>query len=94
MRRLWHVGADGVGHGMVMRQRRRLSALRRTHVLRRGVWAASRHGGVTNALACLVRRVVEQGTNVVNEKRVEEFCDLLLVREIQRAVEGNPAELC
>jgi len=37
--------------------------------------------------------MVEQSSNVVNEKRVEELCDLLLVREVQRAVKRNPVRM-
>ena len=82
-----------VAHCMVVRERRRLRAGRRTHVVRLLLllWPASSHGGATHAtLASLVGRVVEQSTNVVDEKGVKKLSNSLLVREIQRTVKGYP----
>lgn len=74
-----------------MRQRRRLRAGRRAHVVRLGVRFAGSHGCIANALlACLVGGVVKQGTNIVHEERVKQLRDVLFVREIQRAIEGYP----
>lgn len=41
--------------------------------------------------AGLVRGVVQQSTNVVNEQRVQELCDLLLVGEVECPLKRNPA---
>lgn len=48
--------------------------------------------GSLHDLTCpvLVCGVIKKGANVVNEQRVELFCDLLLVCELKRAVIGNP----
>jgi hypothetical protein len=55
------------------------------------LWPASSHGGAAHApLASLVRGVVEQSSNVVDEKRVEKLSDSLLVREVQCTVKGYP----
>ena len=78
---------------MVVRESRRLCTLRCPQVIRLLVWATCSHGSIANALASLVGRMVEQSSNVVNEKRVEELCDLLLVREVQRAVKRNPVRM-
>lgn len=43
--------------------------------------------------AGLVRRVVQKGTDVVDEQRVERFCDPLLVGEFKRTLEWDPEVL-
>lgn len=94
MRRLWNAGTDRVRHRVVMCKSRWLRALRSTHVVLLLPWISARcHGGIANALARLVGRVVEQGTNVVNKQRVQELGDFLLIGEVQRAVERNPAAI-
>lgn len=48
-------------------------------------------GGHHGIGAGLVRGVVQEGTDVVDEQRVERFRDPLLVREFQRALKWDPA---
>ena len=68
-----------------------LRAGRRAHVVRLLLWPTCSHRSSTHAsLTSLVSRVVEQGSNVVDEERVKQLCNSLFVREIQRAVEGYP----
>jgi len=60
VRRLWYAGTDRVAHRMVMGQCGWVRAGRRPHVvLLCRVCAASSHGGIANALSCLVGWVVE-----------------------------------
>jgi hypothetical protein len=70
-----------------------LRAGRCTHVvgLLLLLWPASSHGGAAHTpLASLVGWVVEQSTNVVDEKGVKKLGNSLLVREVQRTVKGYP----
>lgn len=85
--------ADRSGHGVMVSQGRGLRALRCTHVLLRRVRPAGRcgHRSIADALAGLVRRVVEKCTNVVHKQGVKKLCNLLLVGEIQRAIKRYPA---
>ena len=70
---------------------RRLCTLWSAHVLLLLIRTPTRsHGRIANALPRLVRRMVEQCANVMNEKWIEMLGDLLLVREVQRAIEWNP----
>jgi hypothetical protein len=73
---------------------RRLCTLWSAHVLLLLIRTPTcSHGRIANALPRLVRRMVEQCANVMNEKWIEKLRDLLLVREVQRAIEWNPG-LC
>lgn len=85
--------ADRSRHGVMVSQCRGLRALWCTHVLLRRVRSAGRcgHRSIADALAGLVRRVVEKCTNVVHKQGVKKLCNLLLVREIQRAIKRYPA---
>ena len=85
------LGDTRVAHGVVMSESWRLRAGGRTHVVRLLLWPACSHRSSTHAsLTSLVSRVVEQGSDVVDEERVKQLCNSLFVREIQRAVEGYP----
>lgn len=91
MRWLRDACTDGVGHRVVVSQRWRLRALRRPHVLGL-IWTACSHGSVSNALPSLIGRVVQESADIVHEKRVEHLSNLLLVREVQRAIKRNPVQ--
>jgi hypothetical protein len=76
---------------MVVGECRRLCTLWCSHVVLLLLWTAARsHGGIANALTSLVSGMIEQRSDIVNEKRIEHLGDLLLVGEIQRAIEWNP----
>lgn len=45
------------------------------------------HHGICSRL---VGRMIQKRTDIMNKKRVQQFCDLLLVRKIQCALERNP----
>lgn len=93
MRLRWNARINRIAHGVVVRQGWCLCPLRRTHVLLRGVRSTRSHRGIADTLSSLVRGMIKKSTNVMNEKRVQEFCDLLLVREVQRAIEWDPVSV-
>lgn len=70
---------------------RRLRASRRSHVVRLLLRTAGGHRSVADALlTSSIGGVVEQCTDVVYKEWVQQLSDVLLVREIQRAVKGYP----
>lgn len=88
MRRLRNAGC---AHRVVVSESGRLRAGRGAHVVGLVFRTTGSHRSVAYALlTSLVGRVVQQSADVVDEERVKQFRDLLLVREIQRAVEGYP----
>ena len=94
VRRLRDARTDRGCHGMVVGKGGRLCTLRSSHILLSLIWTARGHGSVANALPRLIRRMIEQRSDVVNEKWIEHFGDFLFVREIQRAIEWNPVHAC
>ena len=50
-------------------------------------------GGHDLASPRLVGRMVEEGPNVVDEERVEQFSNLLLVGKIQGSLKGDPESM-
>ena len=91
VRRLRHARADGVAHGVMVREGRGLTTLWSSHVLLPLLRAARSHGCIANGLPSLICRVVEESADVVNKQRVQHLSDLFLVCEIQRTVKRNPA---
>ena len=75
----------------MVREGRGLTTLWSSHVLLPLIGTAGGHGCIANGLPSLVRGMVQQRTDVVYEQRVKHLGDLLLVGEVQRAIEGNPA---
>lgn len=94
---LGHVRADGVVHGMVVVQRRRLGSLRTAHALLLLILlpATFRRVGCSHdrIRSGLVGWVVEQCADVMHEQRVKQLCDLFLVRKIQCTFERDPAAI-
>lgn len=96
VRRLRHGSPNGVAHRMVMMQRRRLRRRRPNtislilHRVRSTVTVNSSHGGCSYRCPRLVRGVIEQCSNIVDEERVELLRDLLLVCEFKCSLKRDP----
>ncbi len=87
--------ADGIVHGVVVVQRRRLRPLRATHVLLLLVLLPATfrrigrsHDGIRSGLVCWV---VEQCADIVHKQRVKQLRDLFFIRKIQCTFERDPA---
>lgn len=97
MRRLRHGSANGVVHRVMMMQRRRLGSRRSSqvslglHRVRPPIAVYSGHCSASYTGPRLVGWMVEQGTNIVYEKRIELFGNLLLIRELKSTLERDPA---
>lgn len=63
--------ADRGRHGVVLGERRRMCTLRSPQILWPRIGTTAGHRTIANALARLIRGVVEQSADVVHEKRVE-----------------------
>lgn len=67
-------------------------SLLRLHRVRSSITIQSSHGSAPYACPRLVRGVVEQSTNVMNEQRIQLLRNLLLVCEFECTFKGNPTE--
>jgi hypothetical protein len=98
MRRLRHGSTDGIAHRVMVVQRRWLGSRGpreislSLHRVRSPVAVYSSHGSASYTCPRLVRGVIEQSPDVVYEKRVKLFSDLLFVCEFECTLKRNPAD--
>ena len=90
MRRLGNLGRT---HGVMMMQGWRLGSMGPNHadlttpcLVQLLFLMSSHHRG----RPVVIRRVIEESSDVVNEEWIQGFCDLLPVRKIQGAIKRDP----